>query len=86
MLRSLLRLVVTAATIVATGVALYLDDRVLGFVITTLTIGLLLAGLAGVVAMIVYVVRAAFRALSGGAETEPAQAAAPLRAQTASGR
>lgn len=90
MLVNLLRVVVSVVVVVGTGVLLYLDERVLGFVITSLTVGLLVFGLIGLLLGAGFAARAGLRGLLDAPEKPAASAerqrAEHLRAETASGR
>jgi hypothetical protein len=88
MLANLVRVVVSAVVVVGAGVLLYLDDRVLGFVITSLTVGLLVFGLIGLSIAAGYALRAGLRVLRDAPEkpAASAQRSRHLRAETATSR
>ncbi|NVO16583.1 MAG: hypothetical protein HXX10_21355 [Rhodoplanes sp.] len=72
MLANLVRAIVSAVVAVGIGVLLYLDERVLGFVITSLTVGLLVFGLIGLLAGAAFAVRAGLRLFIEPPEVMPA--------------
>lgn len=91
MLANLVRVVVSAVVVIGAGVLLYLDERVLGVVITSLTVGLLVFGLIGLLVGAGFAARAGLRMIIEAPEAQPAasaerQRAEHLRAETASGR
>ncbi|RAI45308.1 hypothetical protein [Rhodoplanes roseus] len=86
MLRNILRVVVTSAIVLTTGVLLYTDDRVLGAVITGLAAGLLVIGVLGILVLAAFAVRSALRLVIDEDAPPTERRAEPLRTQTASGR
>ncbi|RAI30342.1 hypothetical protein [Rhodoplanes serenus] len=85
MLANVARVVVSIGVAIGTGVLLYLDNRVLGTVITGLTVGLLVFGVIGAGVALAFAIRAVVRAMFAAPEPPSAPAEA-LRPQRASGR